>query len=90
MIDCDLYSSAKEALNFCGPLILDEAIIFFDDWAGPLETSLADEQKGEKRAFDEFLQEHPQLKAVRFGTYYHTELGDSAPESAIFRVSRVT
>ncbi len=32
MIDCDMYSSAIESLNFCEPFILDEAIIIFDDW----------------------------------------------------------
>lgn len=64
MIDCDLYSAAKEALEFCGPLIRDEAIIFFDDW-----NPLAKENKGEKRAFDEYLQANPDLQAEAIGEY---------------------
>ncbi len=77
MIDCDFYSSAKEALNFCGPLIQDEVMIFFDDWDAGI--GLADRDLGEKAAFDEFLREHPDLSAQEFGTYYHTEMG---PRSA--------
>jgi O-methyltransferase len=58
MIDCDMYQSAKQALTFCGPLIQDVAIVFFDDWhAG----DLAARNMGEKRAFDEFLDENPQF-----------------------------
>jgi len=57
MIDCDLYSSAKQALDFCAPLIVGQTIIFFDDWGGG--TSLDKENLGEKRAFLEFLQANP-------------------------------
>jgi hypothetical protein len=80
MIDCDLYSSAKEALDFCEPLILDEAVVFFDDW-----NPLAKANKGEKRAFDEFLQEHPEFEAVAMGVYDYTP-GDQCGK--VFRVSR--
>lgn len=80
MIDCDLYSSAKEALDFCRPLILDEAVVFFDDW-----NPLAKANKGEKRAFDEFLQEHPEFEAVAMGVYDYTP-GDQCGK--VFRVSR--
>ena len=66
MIDCDIYSASKEALSFCAPLIKDISIIFFDDWG----TFKSDEKNvGEKRAFDEFLQEHTHLKARSFGGY---------------------
>jgi hypothetical protein len=64
MVDCDMYSSAKEALNFCRPLIKDESIIVFDDW-----NPLAKVNKGEKRAFDEFLYENPQFCTEEFGEY---------------------
>ncbi len=63
MVDSDLYSSAREALDFCAPLIGDEAVIFFDDW------NSTDESGGEKRAFREFLEAHPDLTAEDFGTY---------------------
>lgn len=84
MIDCDFYSSAKEALNFCGPLIQDEVMIFFDDWDAGI--GLADRDLGEKAAFDEFLREHPDLSAQEFGTYYHTEMG---PRSALVNSSKI-
>jgi len=80
MIDCDLYSSTKEALDFCGPLILDEAVIFFDDW-----NPLAKVNKGEKRAFDEFLRENPEFEAVATDVYSYTP-GDLCGK--VFRVSR--
>ncbi|MDJ1168791.1 macrocin O-methyltransferase [Roseofilum sp. BLCC_M154] len=66
MIDVDLYASAKEALNFCKPLILDKTIIFFDEWNFQ---GLADRGKGEKRAFDEFLQENREFTATEMGSY---------------------
>jgi O-methyltransferase len=50
MVDCDLYQSTKEALRFCGPAIVDQSVIFFDDWY-----PLALKALGEKKAFDEWL-----------------------------------
>jgi O-methyltransferase len=82
MIDCDLYSSSKQALDFCAPLIRDRALIFFDDWSDGAKTN-----HGEKRAFDEFLQANPQLQADEFGTYWHLEESVPSP-SKIFHVWR--
>ena len=62
MIDCDIYSSTRDALTFCVPLIRDNAIIFFDDW-------IPNANLGERKAFDEFLKENPHLKAEKFGSY---------------------
>jgi O-methyltransferase len=64
MVDCDMYLSAKEVLRFCQQLIVDEAMVVFDDWH-----TLADKGLGEKRAFDEFLNEHSCLEANEFGDY---------------------
>jgi predicted O-methyltransferase YrrM len=66
MIDCDLYSSASQALEFCAPLIHDEALILFDDWHA---RSLEGKNMGERRAFTEFLRRHPCFTAARFGKY---------------------
>ncbi len=63
MIDCDLYSSAKEALAFCEPLIGAEAVVLFDDWHS------AGEGRGEQRALAEFLSENPQLEVEPFDSY---------------------
>jgi hypothetical protein len=85
MIDCDLYSSAKQALDFCAPFITDEVVVFFDDWDGG--RNLAAKGLGERRAFDEFLAEHPELAAQELGTYFHTAFDPPAP-AKIFLVSR--
>lgn len=64
MIDCDLYSSTLEALKFCAPLIHEHAVILFDDWF-----PLAEQAMGEKKAFDEFLADHPDMSARDLGSY---------------------
>ena len=86
MIDCDLYSSTRTALEFCAPLIRDETIVFLDDWDGG--NGLAERGEGEARAFAEFLEQHPELEADPFDTYLHTEL-DPPPLSKVFRVRRI-
>lgn len=75
MIDCDLYQSAKEALEFCRPLIVDKSVLLFDDWF-----PLANRNLGEKQAFDEFLAAEPLFSAE--------ELFDFAPYGKAFLVSR--
>lgn len=65
MIDCDIYSSARLALNFCLPFIKDSAIIFFDDW-------FDNEALGEDKAFKEYLTENPQFTSSEFGSYLPT------------------
>lgn len=77
MIDCDLYSSTKEALNFCAPLIAEEALVLFDEWT---ITRLPASTMGEKKAFQEFLEEQRCFTAVPFGQY--------AQRSQAFLVSR--
>lgn len=80
MIDSDLYSSAKTALEFCAPLIGKHAVILFDDWC---PDTLGAARTGERRAFEEFLATHPDLAAEELGSYL--------PENAkVFLVSRLT
>lgn len=64
MVDCDLYTSTREALAFCAPLIHDRAVIFFDDWHS------TDESQGEQRAFRELLEAEPDLAAEGLGAYH--------------------
>ena len=78
MVDCDIYSSARQALAFCEPLIRDRAAILFDDWRSAGD--LAARGLGEKRAFDEFLAEHPDIAAVEVESY--------TANAAVFMVSR--
>jgi O-methyltransferase len=48
MLDCDLYSSAKAALDFCTPLLNGAAVVVCDDW-------MHGGEDGERRAFQEFV-----------------------------------
>jgi hypothetical protein len=64
-IDVDIYTASKEALDFCAPLIADEAFIILDDW----HFSDADKNEGQKKAFDQFLAEHPEFHAEPRGNY---------------------
>ena len=74
MIDCDIYISSKQALDFCRPLIKGSAVIFFDDW-------IEDKNVGECRALDEFLKKNPSFRAQEFDTYL--------PQGKIFLVEEV-
>lgn len=49
-IDCDLYESAKDALNISAPLIQIGTVLMFDEY----NAFCADNRKGERRAFKEF------------------------------------
>ena len=66
MIDCDIYTSARDSLAFVEPLIGDHAVFLFDDWhAG----GLAEQNLGEKRAFDEFLRRNPDITTIQLPAY---------------------
>jgi predicted O-methyltransferase YrrM len=60
MIDCDLESSTRMALDFCAPLI-GPTIIFLDDWD---IGGLGDRGLGEARAFEAWRASHPELEVV--------------------------
>jgi len=71
MIDSDLYSSAKSALDFIKDEVQDGTVIMFDDWfcfgGNPF--------CGERRAFSEWLEKNPDIIATEFYKF-HT-LGNS-------------
>jgi predicted O-methyltransferase YrrM len=60
MMDCVLESSTRTALDFCTPLFRDRAVVFFDDWAAG---GLDERGLGEKRAFEAWLADHPEMAA---------------------------
>ena len=60
MIDCDLYSSAASCLNFVAPMLTDNSVLIFDDWHSH---NLAEKKLGERKAFEEFLNENPEFLA---------------------------
>lgn len=75
MVDCDIYSASKVALNYSLPMIQDYAVIFFDDWRDDITF-------GEYKAYSEFLDENKYLKSEEIGTY--------APTGKIFLVKKQT
>lgn len=80
MVDCDLYSSAADALAFVAPLIDTQAVVFFDDWNA---AHLADQNMGERRAFEEFLAAHPQMQAEELDGLNYSDL----PHVKVFLVT---
>lgn len=55
-IDCDLYTSAKLALDFVTPLLQDGTILIFDDWYN----YRGHPRLGERRALAEWAESHPE------------------------------
>lgn len=76
MVDCDIYSASKLALEFCAPLIDKHALLIFDDWGWTESTG----EIGQKEAFQEFMAADPSLSARQLAGYI--------PQSRIFLVSR--
>lgn len=79
MIDSDLYTSAREALTFVGPLLASHSVILFDDWKSG---GLDEKNLGEKRAFTEFLKKNPHFKAEPLEPY--------SENSMVFLVTRTS
>lgn len=77
MIDCDIYSAAKEALDFVGPLLAKTSVVVFDDWNSG---DLASQNLGEKKAFGEFLAENRHIHPHQLPPFYEN--------SAVFMLIR--
>lgn len=63
MLDCDLYSSTKQALNFSFDLLNNNAILIFDDWFS------SQENQGQQKAFKEFIENHKNIDIIYEDTY---------------------
>jgi O-methyltransferase len=74
MVDCDLYSSSREALEFCRPLFGERTVILFDDWHS------TGEEAGEKKAFSELLKAEPGFEAEEVPAFHSN--------GAVFRLTR--
>lgn len=61
-IDCDLYHSTVPVLDFCRDYLQPGTVIVFDDW----NCFLADPNRGERRAWREFLEQNPTLRFEPF------------------------
>lgn len=62
LIDCDLYSSTVFVLEFITALVQEGTILIFDDWF----LYGGDPEKGEERAFREWLEKNPDITATEF------------------------
>jgi O-methyltransferase len=67
MLDCDLYSSTRDALTWMEPYLHDSAILLFDDWKSYDST----EGEGQPRAFAEWLEGRPGAKAEHLWDFPH-------------------
>jgi O-methyltransferase len=61
-LDCDLYASAAPALEIALPFLARGTVLVFDDWF----CFHGDPEKGERRAFREFRERHPELAFQEF------------------------
>ena len=61
-IDCDLYEPTKLALDFVTPLLVEGTVVIFDDWF----SQRGDPNRGEQRAWREWLLSHPDWKAIEY------------------------
>jgi hypothetical protein len=77
MVDCDIYTASKQALDFALPYVADRAIVLFDDWGGAERRGIV----GQKEVWDEFKTEHPEFKVMPLEGY--------ADVSRVFLIERV-
>lgn len=61
-VDCDLYKSTVPVLEFIKPFLQPGTILVFDDW----NCFFGDPERGERRAWREFLNANPDLRFEPF------------------------
>lgn len=61
-IDCDLYESTRDALNFITPYLVTGSLIYFDDWF----SIKGDMDEGEPKATSEWLALNPSVRLVDY------------------------
>lgn len=64
-IDCDLYESTKTVFDAVAPALQDGTVALFDDWFH----YRGNPNKGEARAFHEFLEAHDEWRAQPYRAY---------------------
>lgn len=67
-LDCDLYSSATDALAIIGPKLVRGSVLLVDDW----NTFAARRDSGERLALAEFLSQHPEFELEPWFAYMYT------------------
>lgn len=64
-IGCDLYASARDALEIVAPKLIQGSVLLVDDW----NVFAADRNAGERKAVREFLETHPELSIESWFPY---------------------
>lgn len=64
-VDCDLYESTKDVLDFLTTRIIPGGLILFDDWF----VFAGHPYKGEQKACREWLTAHPEIALVPFNNF---------------------
>ena len=67
LLDCDYYSSTVEALAWIERYLADGTILLFDDWFSYGD----DDQLGQPKAFEEFLQQHANFSSEHLWRFSH-------------------
>jgi O-methyltransferase len=62
MVDCDIETASLDVLRFSAPHIKGRAVVLLDDWA-------SDARGGQRRAFEQFMNENRNLKAEPMPSY---------------------
>jgi hypothetical protein len=62
MIDCDYHESTQQALDFISDYVATGSVLLFDDWYN----FKGRPDRGEQRAFDEWLTRNPAITAHRY------------------------
>jgi hypothetical protein len=65
-VDCDLYASAVPVLGFLTDLLVDGAVLIFDDWY----CFKGKPDRGEQRACAEWLAANPDLRLVEYHKFH--------------------
>ena len=65
LVDCDLYESTAQVLEFIEDLLRDGTIVMFDDW----NCFEGDDDRGQRRAMREFLSRHAGWWMENFFSY---------------------
>ncbi len=65
LIDCDLYTSTRDVLNFIADLLQEGTVLMFDDW----NCFDRDDDRGQRRAVREFLAQRPGVTLEHFFDY---------------------
>jgi O-methyltransferase len=65
-VDCDLYASTVPVLNFLSDVLVDGAVLIFDDWY----CFNGRPDRGEQRACAEWLAANPHIKLVEYQNFH--------------------